>query len=1339
VSLLSSAAVAEEPPCGYKHCLWVNSSEAGGVGSLNQALKSLSALDPHSGSVELRLTAGNFNLSANLIIVGWTNFSLVGEGTTLQCLDDVGIVFRNSSDITLHNITIDHCGCWFNSTSISLNETNASSNETEFVASVTGIYFDSCTNLRFDTVKVCSSPGMGVTIYNTGGNNHFLHSEFILSHLGSDDSYIGGGGVVIETSHCIPGDSSCRDDQSKLVTEDALYMFSDCSFRANNATSYYLPFDSVYPHGRSHVGLGRGGGLSISLKGRAYRNRVVVSVCKFENNLAEWGGALYVALGDTSVDNSILVVNSSFQYNNLRTSPNETVGGGVRVEIISYPPNVQLWPGYISNVTGNSIVLRNTEFWVNFGTWGGGVSFTTTRDVPGQPSPNSFSIEGCTFGENQAVVAASAIDIASWKPDIVDSLEPFMRPVIKDCTFDSNEMKFFNISHYPVGVGSLYVNSIPVNFSGENVFVSNKDTALVVYDTYISVLNSSRMNFTQNSGRRGGALAFFGNAWLIAHEGTSFLFDGNSVGVYGLGGAVYSVHFGEHGDHNCFFQYYLFSLPPSKWNATFVFHDNKADEQPNAIYTTSSSPCAWHVASGQPGGGAFCENSTWIFEGSNRSCLNEVSTGPSKVVAENFNVAAVPGWNTTLGITTFDDYGSPVPPVLVASPMNRSQIAVANATEYISDDEFVIYGQENQLALLLLMTLDPHVVASEIRISIRPCPPGFDSVQCPKDKPSLAGMTCDCVCQTDVPGIQCDDVAKEAYLMHQYCISFDKNSSESMVVARCPYNRDHRIKLSNLTPQQLEEKVCEPYHRTGFLCSRCRKDYGVAINSYDYSCVYCKGHQRYDWFLWLLLELGPITLVCFFVILFGVSVVAPSMNAFVFFSQVVSVAYGVNIFTWFFGVDTIDRKLSYPVFFLYGVWNLDFLEVLPGICLHDQLKVLHILVINYVKALYPMILLAVCYVCVQMYDRNVRILHFLWKPFRCLQRVVYKGHQRRTSLVDAFATLTVLSYSKFMYVSFPLVSLISVYKLNENSAGNSTNSEYLKYHYYFDPDEVLHHSLANIVYFLLGVVVLAVFVGLPPIFLILYPLRFTQSCLGRLNVRIQISFRTFADIFFGAFHDGTTSGSRVDCRWFAALYLILRILLMAISTAEISKAPSYLIRQIVCTLSILIIALVQPYKEQFYNYLDVSFFALLAILNSLSFYNSQLVASRGTVEKPVFYVNYVLIYLPLIYLILMMMYKILTWRGCFTRFKQISSNSWDIEESFESRSSSGDIPAATAEVPWPDRFIHPKDYNTLSKFSSLGDSKSRRSKAEKQASTDNGPLLSKDSAPQYGSIQGHTV
>ena len=128
---------------------------------------------------------------------------------------------------------------------------------------------------------------------------------------------------------------------------------------------------------------------------------------------------------------------------------------------------------------------------------------------------------------------------------------------------------------------------------------------------------------------------------------------------------------------------------------------------------------------------------------------------------------------------------------------------------------------------------------------------------------------------------------------------------------------------------------------------------------------------------------------------------------------------------------------------VYGIWNLDFFRtVYTPFCLHPEMTNIQALALDYVIAVYPLILIALTYILVELHDWGFRPIMWLWRPFhRCF------GHFRRqwdirTSLLDAFATFLLLSYIKLLSVSFDLlfpVSITDVY-------GHTFSSMYL----YFD-------------------------------------------------------------------------------------------------------------------------------------------------------------------------------------------------------------------------------------------------------------------------------------------------
>ena len=50
-------------------------------------------------------------------------------------------------------------------------------------------------------------------------------------------------------------------------------------------------------------------------------------------------------------------------------------------------------------------------------------------------------------------------------------------------------------------------------------------------------------------------------------------------------------------------------------------------------------------------------------------------------------------------------------------------------------------------------------------------------------------------------------------------------------------------------------------------------------------------------------------------------------------------------------------------------------------CLQPHTQTLHILALDYLIAVYPLLLIALSYLLVVLYDHNIRIIVWLWKPF----------------------------------------------------------------------------------------------------------------------------------------------------------------------------------------------------------------------------------------------------------------------------------------------------------------------------------------------------------------------
>ena len=305
---------------------------------------------------------------------------------------------------------------------------------------------------------------------------------------------------------------------------------------------------------------------------------------------------------------------------------------------------------------------------------------------------------------------------------------------------------------------------------------------------------------------------------------------------------------------------------------------------------------------------------------------------------------------------------------------------------------------------------------------------------------------------------------------------------------------------------------------------------------------------------------------------------------------------------------------------LYGIWNLDFIRPLPlGICLETSF--LFNLTLDLLVAVYPLLLMIVTYLIINLYDRNFRPLVMLWRPFGRIFSLFRDKWDIRSSVIDSFATFFLLTNVKFLSVANDLLKPVQVYQLS--SSGNFTHTWRL----YYD---------ANIPYFgsphaILAIVVLVVFVLLPVLILMIYPFRWFQKILNVLPVRWHV-LHTFMDSFQGCYKDGTEPGIR-DCRWFASVFFIFRCtaFLVAIFDTGSSYLPIASISSATFALSLIVI---QPFKANFSHYSTIN--AIYMILLALVCASMSGIELSSTRYHQFIWLYYIILlisgYLPLLYM-----------------------------------------------------------------------------------------------------------
>ena len=386
-----------------------------------------------------------------------------------------------------------------------------------------------------------------------------------------------------------------------------------------------------------------------------------------------------------------------------------------------------------------------------------------------------------------------------------------------------------------------------------------------------------------------------------------------------------------------------------------------------------------------------------------------------------------------------------------------------------------------------------------------------------------------CICGDDIHDtVRCNNSTKEAAILDCYCMTY--NNFTGPVVGACFYNCVHfalNDSLYDLVPSdamKVNNNMCGHLNREGQLCGKCKEGYSTPVYSYDLKCVQCST-SPFNWVKYILAAFLPLTVFFVLMVSCRLSATSPKLLGFVFFSQTIAIGANARIVLAELDPYPIPAKLVRIVFTLYGIWNLDFFRtLLPHICV--SVNTLQTLALDYAIAFYPLILLVVAYALIQAHTCNLRIISVMCRPFHRCTEHFRSQWDVRTSIVEAFATFLLLSYVKLLSVSFDLLVPTHVYNINGSSVGL----------FVFYDATIKYFGSEHLPYGVLAVFVLLVFVILPLLLLLLYPMQCFQRCLGCCGVRWH-ALPIFIDAFQGCYKDGTNG--TWDCRYFAAVFPFL--------------------------------------------------------------------------------------------------------------------------------------------------------------------------------------------------------
>ena len=143
-----------------------------------------------------------------------------------------------------------------------------------------------------------------------------------------------------------------------------------------------------------------------------------------------------------------------------------------------------------------------------------------------------------------------------------------------------------------------------------------------------------------------------------------------------------------------------------------------------------------------------------------------------------------------------------------------------------------------------------------------------------------------------------------------------------------------------------------------------------------------------------------------------------------------------------------------------------------------------------------------------------------------------------------------------------------------------------------------------------AIIVVIIFVLLPPLAMILYPFKCVQRCLTRCRLH-RPALVAFMDAFQGCYKDGTNCTR--DLRFFSAVYFILRVVVftMYIAFAQVNLYQSLQFCNILMATALTVfVAVVRPYKKNLYNNIDTAMIAFCIIIASACLYKTTLKEPR---------------------------------------------------------------------------------------------------------------------------------
>ena len=395
----------------------------------------------------------------------------------------------------------------------------------------------------------------------------------------------------------------------------------------------------------------------------------------------------------------------------------------------------------------------------------------------------------------------------------------------------------------------------------------------------------------------------------------------------------------------------------------------------------------------------------------------------------------------------------------------------------------------------------------------------------------FSNITQRCECGVSLQGVNCFQQAMEVTMEFDYCATF--SGQEGVFYAgQCLYSYKFNYSITPYSllpsdPGLLNEAMCGPYNRKGLLCGECIDGYGPGVHTLDRKCVDCsKLSMSSAIYLYLLVQFVPVLLFFLCVTVFRLDLTSGPMLGYVMFCQMIS--YGFEALpTLVYNIFNSSLPIRISIF-ITEFWNLNFCKtVIPPFCISEKLTELHVMFLNSVGAIYPLLIAIISLILIHLHSRQYKVIVILFKPLGVVLKLTNGKAVTSDAVIRTFASFLFLSSTKTFFVFITIVEPVAVV----SSISGSVYKKVL----YSDPS-IGYFNHEHILFLLLVLIQCLFLVFLPSLLLFLYPTRLYRWISQFISARKQLAITTFVEALNHGFKDGL-NGTR-DYRALAGFLIV---------------------------------------------------------------------------------------------------------------------------------------------------------------------------------------------------------